>query len=92
MGEIDVARTWLIAALLALGSSNAQAAHCPHGKIYRVSMGVCVGERSKLAREIRPQRPQRTVSDMVYVDVLIPADPADPIPGMFPAPWVSGKR
>jgi hypothetical protein len=31
-------------------ATSANAAHCGHGKIYRVHMGICVSEHSRLAR------------------------------------------
>lgn len=57
----------------------AAAAHCGHHRIYRVSMGVCVGAHSRLAREVeieRPRRLERPREPLVYVTVTIPAGKA----------------
>jgi hypothetical protein len=43
-------------ALLLLKFAPAEAAHCRHGQIYRVSMHRCVGATSRLGREVRPYR------------------------------------
>jgi hypothetical protein len=43
-------RIALAALLLIAGTEAAAAAHCGHGRIFRVSMGVCVGAHSSLAR------------------------------------------
>src|SRR5215469_4540743 len=68
--------------LLAL-SSSAEAAHCGHGKVYRVSMRICVSAHSHLAREIRQgaaagpvevrsNPPHRAEPGNYYVEILIP--------------------
>ena len=45
-----------LAMVLVISPELAQAAHCRHGQLYRVSMHRCVGASSTLGQEIRPHR------------------------------------
>jgi hypothetical protein len=60
------------------GATPAFAAHCRHGKLYRVSLGVCVSKGSRAAHYARtlPLRPNRVSAkheNSYFVEILIPA-------------------
>lgn len=80
---------WAVLSLIAF-IEPAAAAHCGHGRIYRVSMGVCVGAHSRLAREVEivARRIERPRPPVYYVDVSVPAQRAAEPPPPPPDPGV----
>jgi hypothetical protein len=58
---------------LALVASPAIAAHCPHGQLWRVSMGKCVALGSPLA--IAYQSPSHWVNQRIEVTLPDPPEP-----------------
>jgi hypothetical protein len=84
--SVTLALAWL---------SPAEAAHCRHGQIYRVSMGVCVSAHSRLARVSHrrhiPVRlpPRQAIQRARKADRLAPAP--DPTPeaalAVLGLPW-----
>lgn len=75
----------VIALSLALAASPATAAHCPHGQLYRVSMGKCVAIGSPLA--IAYQSPTHWLKDRIYVEPPADIEPLTlPIEVTVPGP------
>lgn len=62
-------------ALVACTVPAAARHHCGHGRILRVSMGVCVGAHSRLAREVEhvSRAIERPKEPLYYVTVTVPA-------------------
>lgn len=82
----------LMGVLLAL---PAQAARCPHGQIYRVHMGVCVGADTRLAREVlhHPRYHYRVTEHGLprarpnAPEAPPPEPPVEVVKPQWPAPW-----
>lgn len=70
----------ILATLALVITTQAEAARCPYGQIYRIRMGVCVSWSSPLARGYVHMARLTTPDKSYYVEITTPPPKDIPLP------------